>query len=541
MIQRLQTTGGAAITFIIWVTCPHPCPGLVFLPLFCPPPGLTNFSSSCLPQSRERNFAASLRDHSRALNALWGAATRDGDKPRYRAYWEFFETLRLLDCMLFFVDCYDKLLWQDAVAKLCKVFRAELAAALWWDRKTEARLSYDKADVDYINSSAMLANSHVCYSYRILGDEQLGHHAMLRKQAYVPAWLLMAPGGNQDSLSSAVPRSWRVPTMHSAGGVCGRNGLPSWYAVPRISELLSSAPKGWVLNVGASDGSCTFWPKNVPLFEEDPANCLVHAGRIGLLMEADGSVFSELHTAFAERGGVALRLGLANPGQVGIEAKQIADRTGLPLDLLKVDVDNCDCCFVEEVLRKLSQEEQPRLIHVEVHALVPPPIIFRPRRFDARLGNTLRELKKSRGAWGHMVHCSLAAFLEILQPRGYELLHLEFHNAVFADARVPKFPSGGHNGGDGQLHGRNAAQSGLAAQIESHWFGGYYCSPLRLLSELELTYQEVFLYDYRLWNDVQQPAEKRIGLIRAYLDRWHIPRSSYRLGIHKYPMKAAVV
>ena len=60
----------------------------------------------------------------------------------------------------------------------------------------------------------------------------------------------------------------------------------------------------------------------------------------------------------------------------GSRLPSVPSVAGLSNDRLdKVDVDNCDCCFVEDVLKAGIR---PLLIHVEVHPLVPPPFVYRP-------------------------------------------------------------------------------------------------------------------------------------------------------------------
>ena len=138
---------------------------------------------------------------------------------------------------------------------------------------------------------------------------------------------------------------------------------------------------------------------------------------------------------------------------------------GLRNDWLhKVDVDSCDCCFVEDVLKAGIR---PLLIHVEVHPLVPPPFGYRPclsgkrgftashpspsRRpvfFDPSIGDSMLSLSALacmtcgtcyacyprlnllavsgvlEGRPGHMLHCSLSAFEELLDDYGYHLAAL---------------------------------------------------------------------------------------------------------------------
>merc|ERR1711957_432602 len=101
-----------------------------------------------------------------------------------------------------------------------------------------------------------------------------------------------------------------------------------------------------------------------------------------------------------------------------------------------------------------------------------------------------------------MVLCSLSAVVATLRPKGFELLHLAFHEAVFVDARLLN------------IQVRNDEY------IMAQWLGGYYCHPLRLVNQIELVHQATFLYDYRRWSDLLTPVKERVELIRKYLDFW---------------------
>merc|ERR1711964_245164 len=103
-----------------------------------------------------------------------------------------------------------------------------------------------------------------------------------------------------------------------------------------------------------------------------------------------------------------------------------------------VDMDNCDCCFLEAVLSAVEAPLglRPRFIHVEVDSLVPPPISFRPKAIRSGVSYPLAALGVDTGRQGHMVHCSLAAFVELLEPLGYELVNLFHHDAIFAQVEV---------------------------------------------------------------------------------------------------------
>ena len=105
----------------------------------------------------------------------------------------------------------------------------------------------------------------------------------------------------------------------------------------------------------------------------------------------------------------------------GENEEEVDEADGHPrafVRLGQVDVDNCDCCFVEELLRGGLR---PWVVHAEVNSLVPPPIgALRPtgragrsgsvntrkirRRHDegeeARgEGDEKEEARKERGIW----------------------------------------------------------------------------------------------------------------------------------------------
>ena len=71
----------------------------------------------------------------------------------------------------------------------------------------------------------------------------------------------------------------------------------------------------------------------------------------------------------------------------------------------------------------LLQGVRPLMIHVEVSPLIPPPLLYRPLAFDGSIMDSMQALEGERR--GHMRHCSLTAFQELLEPEGYRLVCLE--------------------------------------------------------------------------------------------------------------------
>merc|ERR1712176_1398339 len=182
-----------------------------------------------------------------------------------------------------------------------------------------------------------------------------------------------------------------MSAVHSPDGVCGRSDLPKWSESRNLSSLLTALKpwrNGWIVNIGAADGSCVTRALGEAV---DPANCLFWNGRGGIAFEGNHEFRSLLLQRFGSRGDIKLHFGFNGPGVVANIVAEHASQAapGEPVDLLKVDVDNCDCCFLEAVLQ---QGIRPRFVHVEVHSLVPPPIVFRPRAFNPSARSSLEEL-----------------------------------------------------------------------------------------------------------------------------------------------------
>merc|ERR1719362_91578 len=239
---------------------------------------------------------------------------------------------------------------------------------------------------------------------------ELHRHIRIR----IVRWALAALE-EQRVATPAIPH-WRYPPADGSHEALActeaslpGNGGPAWWSAPTVSQILSliasargegSVHRGIFVNLGARDGRC----RNLgdvdylPGLEvADPANCLAERGHAGVMVEGDVAQFAGLRHALGRRFGrmarggrsrVELALGWVDPAGAartvvqairrlrrhGRAASRISNRED-HIDLLKVDVDNCDCCFVEALL---ASGLRPRLIHAEVHAFLPPPLAFRP-------------------------------------------------------------------------------------------------------------------------------------------------------------------
>eukprot|EP00927_Polykrikos_kofoidii_P009705 TRINITY_DN14065_c0_g1_i1.p1 TRINITY_DN14065_c0_g1~~TRINITY_DN14065_c0_g1_i1.p1 ORF type:complete len:611 (-),score=70.69 TRINITY_DN14065_c0_g1_i1:36-1868(-) len=547
--------------------------------VFCPPLlGAGNASGEagqrrCLARIRGGAFHRSLQHASATLRLLWIAALHQHERPhaprRYAAYWKLLETVRQLECVGLFGGCFPNGVEDErrAAATLCHLLRSEVSEASRLDAAMGifGDLSADKAfDSNSVPASTFEGDTegHPCYDRDAVppssaGIASLGAivpydrltrlHAAIRWRAVAPAdaQLLrtiadishrafdLAFGPYDPTLPgvTTIPEL-RTPSAHTPGGICGRPGLPRWQEAFNISTMLAALDprrRGWVVNVGAGDGACL-----ERRFGEsvDPASCLIlREGRGGVMFEGSPDVRRMLLRRFGGRADVALHLSYAGPGEVARAVERYAGRAAsdAPVDLVKVDVDNCDCCFLESILAVLRTRRglQPRFIHVEVHSLVPPPIVFRPLAFDRRVRSSLEELGPRDGRRGHMLHCSLSAFVELLRPLGYELLRVYHFDAVFVDVKVAE-----------RLRrlGRLKVRRGIgqvqnSSEVQELWLGGFFCQPLRTANLVEITYEASFLYDFRRWCDPRTPLLERVGLVQAYLDHWRIPRSRFALGV----------
>mmetsp|Transcript_68802 Transcript_68802/g.224126 ORF Transcript_68802/g.224126 Transcript_68802/m.224126 type:complete len:208 (+) Transcript_68802:980-1603(+) len=153
--------------------------------------------------------------------------------------------------------------------------------------------------------------------------------------------------------------------------------------------------------------------------------------------------FPGLLQAYGRRSNVHLRLGYTTPSLATRDVLAVMPPGGV--DLLKVDVDNCDSCFVDALVHAGTR---PKFIHVELTAPLPPPL-------QGRVHFTHKPGFKMCG--------SLSEFMRV--SPGYRLLHVEYVNAVLVRE---------------DLYAEVAGPTRLSD--EEKWRLGYFCHPFRTLS-----------------------------------------------------------
>lgn len=223
------------------------------------------------------------------------------------------------------------------------------------------------------------------------------------------------------------------------------------------------------VNLGAANGACG-WGS---LY--DPVNCLLadrSANASAILFEGASHNFGPLLEAYSYRKKVFLRLGYTTPSLAVRDVLAVMPATGV--DLLKVDVDNCDSCFVDALVRAGTR---PKVIHVELAAPLPPPL-------TARI-----HFRRPPGIPGRIRMCgSLSEFMRV--SPGYRLLHVEYVNALLVRQDLFQLVAGPTRLTD-----------------EEKWRLGYFCHPLRTMSSWgeDMTFR-------KLGKDVSILADRAVPL-----------------------------
>ncbi|CAK9110157.1 SCP domain-containing protein [Durusdinium trenchii] len=268
---------------------------------------------------------------------------------------------------------------------------------------------------------------------------------------------------------------------------------------PSVKDLLlrwseqGGQLSGWVLNLGAGDGSCQGGD------DYDPANCLVHSGWSGLQVEQDEALAAQVTAAAT--GTVRTLQMEVTPENAGAVAEAAADFGGRP-DLLKLDLDHADCALLTVLLEAF----EPLVLHLEINPLFPPPFVYR-EHWGGR--NWSLPLETSH----HLIGCSLQAMIDTTRkrwglralPEAYWLHHVEFENAVLvhpdAARALPQFQG-------------SWAQS--PAEIWDLYVAGYFCHPLRGILSMR---ESIADYDFRSWMDLQLPMAHRGARMQRFLQR----------------------
>eukprot|EP00392_Amoebophrya_sp_AT5.2_P001877 g1882.t1 len=226
-------------------------------------------------------------------------------------------------------------------------------------------------------------------------------------------------------------------------------------------ETNKNVTRGWVLNFGAADGACGLAGD----WNHDPANCLLRGEteidvkrkqedevgsgvdsdvpytRSGMVIEGDPDRIPDLVTAFAKHEKPLTRFlrplkledveaevrkhvlkekewrGVSGSGSSTALTRRERLQTFLAESpvLLKMDIDNADCTYMERALRVV----RPLVIFFEIWADIPPPFDYRENYRPPY----------SPAAY-HAAGCSLMAFVNIGKKFGYSLTEVLLEDGV---------------------------------------------------------------------------------------------------------------
>ncbi len=190
-------------------------------------------------------------------------------------------------------------------------------------------------------------------------------------------------------------------------------------------EMRASSPTDmshYVVNIGAYDGVAM----------NDPIHPLLlrHPNTSGLAIEPFARTYTRLRRNMAPfRNMVPLHASVspASAAAVLSPAADAAAASGRSIDVLKVDIDGCDCHVLESILA--TPALRPKLIQIELGHFVPIPIAHRDMCAQDSPG-------RSGGPelWG----CSAQAAYDVVRPHGYSLLQYAWPDAVFVQHSVRK-------------------------------------------------------------------------------------------------------
>jgi len=435
----------------------------------CPPPGAVE---ACPGSYRSRvgievdELFFSFIDNLMLVRSSDRAAAQHHEN--YVSLLSLFESLRIADCLIAFgPPCVNKTDHMHSLASVCNIARHrvnELARAHVGDANTG--WEHHGCWSGKWERSRQLAQTFADKTYRWLLDNWASKHKMSKWMSERTPVSKAMPTLNLPPLlypaEFAPPHACDIDASgQSLSGLIPKDGPTSpWRDVTgqfsdqlSVNGILSRLAKfgiplsRFIINLGAADGQCGWGP----LY--DPANCLFSDkawNMSGIIFEGDASNFITLGRLWGRKFNVHLRLGWTTPRLFVRDVSAVMPRDG-SIDLLKVDVDNCDTCFVQALV---EAGIEPKILHVEVTAIFPPQLAVRRAFLQEPTAGKLSRQRK------HGICGSIGEFLRVA-PR-YRLLYVEFVNAVFIHE---------------SLYDHVAGSAGITD--DEKWRLGYICHPLR--------------------------------------------------------------
>ena len=217
----------------------------------------------------------------------------------------------------------------------------------------------------------------------------------------------------------------------------------------RILSELQRAPdySNFVINIGAMDGIT-----GDPLY---PALC-AQPNISGIFLEGTDLFYTKLVANYARfpNAIVLKRFVSATTLHPIIMSSTPASKRNTSPDVLKLDIDSCECELLAEYLARIrSKRLLPKIIQIEVSAHLHPPLSFSERCHTQHSGvdqvKLMEQMIRERGwytrRWSlnsQVNGCSLQAATDLLAPYGYVLLQYDWPDGVFIQENfIHLFPS----------------------------------------------------------------------------------------------------
>jgi hypothetical protein len=206
--------------------------------------------------------------------------------------------------------------------------------------------------------------------------------------------------------------------------VCPSIFLPLDRVLADIALHAPDAMSRFVVNIGSKDGVSA--DPVYPVLVANPRTG-------GVFVEAGGDMLGKLAAHYAPRFPNAQPVqSFVAPSNVAAVARGDAARAraagvyptpARSLDVLKIDIDGCDCHLLQVLLAEPDGFFAAKVVQIELNHVLPPPLAWR----DMCLGDAPGRSGPSQDVWG----CSMQAAWDLLRPLGYELLQYDWPDGVF--------------------------------------------------------------------------------------------------------------
>lgn len=165
---------------------------------------------------------------------------------------------------------------------------------------------------------------------------------------------------------------------------------------------------GYLVDIGAADG----------IRQSSTVGLLSDTGWKGTLFEYSPQPFSRLAFLYHE----SHEVNLAKTKVTPLNVVSLFEGFYIPktFEYLNIDIDSYDLSILRELI---DSGYRPKIISMEVNEKFPPNLYFEVLYSD-----------EHTWAGDHFFGCSLVAAYESLQSRGYEIVRMEYNNAVFVES-----------------------------------------------------------------------------------------------------------